>query len=124
MVPNLVLKTCLLVIAFENKFLYFSFLRRHMQGRFSENRSRFYAAELVLALEHLHSKKVVYRDLKPENVLLDAHGHLKLTDFGLSKENIEVSSVTFIVIVIFVPPGQLLRAFVLRHAGVPRPGGK
>ena len=53
--------------------------------RFSEDRARFYAAELVLALEHLHENGIIYRDLKPENVLLDKQGHLKITDFGLSK---------------------------------------
>ena len=39
-----------------------------------------------MALEHVHQKKVVFRDLKPENVLIDADGHAKLTDFGLAKE--------------------------------------
>lgn len=53
--------------------------------RFSEERARFYAAEIILALEHLHQHNIIYRDLKPENVLLDSEGHLKLTDFGLSK---------------------------------------
>jgi len=57
-------------------------------GRFTENRARFYASEIVLALEYLHAKHVIYRDLKPENVLLDEEGHVKLTDFGLSKTNI------------------------------------
>ena len=57
-------------------------------GRFTESRAKFYAAQIILALEHLHSHSVIYRDLKPENVLLDQHGNALLTDFGLSKEGI------------------------------------
>ena len=57
-------------------------------GRFTESRAKFYAAQIILALEHLHSHSVIYRDLKPENVLLDEHGNALLTDFGLSKEGI------------------------------------
>ncbi|KAI9337868.1 kinase-like domain-containing protein [Zopfochytrium polystomum] len=52
---------------------------------FSEDVAAFYIGELLLALEHLHSLGIIYRDLKPENVLLDAQGHVILTDFGLSK---------------------------------------
>ncbi|ORZ24529.1 kinase-like domain-containing protein [Absidia repens] len=67
-------------------------LFRHLshEGMFSEPMARFYAAELVLALEHLHSLGIVYRDLKPENCLLDAQGHVILTDFGLSKVTVSM----------------------------------
>ena len=50
---------------------------------FSEVRARFYASELLLALAHLHSHQIIYRDLKLENVLMDGSGHVALTDFGL-----------------------------------------
>lgn len=57
-------------------------------GKFSEPRACFYAAEITLAIDYVHQLDIVYRDLKPENVLLDARGHVRLTDFGLSKEGI------------------------------------
>ena len=53
---------------------------------FSVDRARFYTAEILIALEYLHSQSVVYRDLKAENILIDTSGHIKLTDFGLSKK--------------------------------------
>jgi serine/threonine protein kinase len=56
--------------------------------RFTEDRAKLYGAEILLALEHLHSHDIVYRDLKPENILMDEDGHLRLTDFGLSKEEV------------------------------------
>ena len=52
---------------------------------FEEDRVKFYAMELVLAISHIHENNAVYRDLKPENILLDKNGHIKLTDFGLAK---------------------------------------
>lgn len=61
----------------------FSHLRR--AGRFSMNVTRFFAAEITLALDFLHRQDIVYRDLKPENLLIDADGHVKITDFGFAK---------------------------------------
>lgn len=62
------------------------FTRMLTERMLPEDKAAFYMAEMVLALEHLHHNVgVVYRDLKPENVLLDADGHVLLTDFGLSK---------------------------------------
>jgi serum/glucocorticoid-regulated kinase 2 len=58
------------------------------KGRLEEQAARFYLAEILLAIEYLHSFNVVYRDLKPANVLLDSQGHVQLADFGLAKENV------------------------------------
>lgn len=68
----------------------------HLQkeGRFVEERAKFYIAELILALRHLHQHDIVYRDLKPENILLDANGHIALCDFGLSKANLAKNDTT------------------------------
>lgn len=49
--------------------------------------------EVILAIEHLHKKKIIYRDLKPDNVVLDQEGHACLTDFGLSKEGIDDNNI-------------------------------
>ena len=61
----------------------FSHLRKI--GKFPNDVAKYYAAELVLALAHLHTQNIVYRDLKPENLMLDKHGHIKITDFGFAK---------------------------------------
>eukprot|EP00466_Bigelowiella_natans_P014728 jgi/Bigna1/85390/estExt_fgenesh1_pg.C_30416 len=75
-----------------NKALYMVFdmcdggdLKYHLRsGAFSKERSRFYAAEVLLGLEHIHSWDICYRDLKPENILLTNTGHVKISDLGLA----------------------------------------
>ncbi|KAI8379340.1 Pkinase-domain-containing protein [Radiomyces spectabilis] len=74
-----------LVLAFINGGELFHHLQ--VEGKFDEERSRFYTAELLCALECLHGFNVVYRDLKPENILIDYNGHIALCDFGLCKVN-------------------------------------
>jgi len=54
--------------------------------RFSDSTARFYVACVILAFDYLHKKGVIYRDLKPENLLLDSSGYIKLTDFGFAKQ--------------------------------------
>ncbi|KAI8971104.1 camp-dependent protein kinase 1 [Pilobolus umbonatus] len=61
----------------------FSILRKNQ--RFPDHIAKFYAAEVVLAIEYFHSNNIIYRDLKPENLLLDAQGHIKIIDFGFAK---------------------------------------
>jgi serine/threonine protein kinase len=62
----------------------FSHLRR--EGRFGDDTAKFYAAEIVLAFAYMHGLQIIYRDLKPENLLISATGHMKITDFGFAKQ--------------------------------------
>eukprot|EP00357_Protocruzia_adherens_P028056 CAMPEP_0114974802 /NCGR_PEP_ID=MMETSP0216-20121206/1730_1 /TAXON_ID=223996 /ORGANISM="Protocruzia adherens, Strain Boccale" /LENGTH=349 /DNA_ID=CAMNT_0002335481 /DNA_START=437 /DNA_END=1486 /DNA_ORIENTATION=+ len=68
----------------------FSVLERECQ--LSEKSARFYAAQIVMALDTMHRKGIVYRDLKPENVLLAADGYLKVADLGFAKRGVEATS--------------------------------
>lgn len=81
------------------------------RGSFSEMDTRFYISEILLGLEYLHSQGILYRDLKPENCLLDSEGHIRLTDFGLSKENLTQSALfqSFVGTVLYLSPEMIRR---------------
>lgn len=67
----------------------------HIQKRkFTPDEARYFAAEVLLALEYLHKHNIIYRDLKLDNIMLSADGHVKLTDFGLCKPRMEWDSQT------------------------------
>jgi serine/threonine protein kinase len=59
-----------------------------IKRKLCEDVAKIYVAEILLALETLHKNNIIYRDLKPENVVLDTEGHAMLTDFGLSKKGV------------------------------------
>ncbi|XP_015233796.1 PREDICTED: ribosomal protein S6 kinase beta-2 [Cyprinodon variegatus] len=70
------------------------FMQLEKEGIFMEDTACFYLGEITMALGHLHSSGIIYRDLKPENIMLCQQGHIKLTDFGLSKESIHDGTIT------------------------------
>ena len=82
------------------------------EKRLSESVSRLYLAEVLLAIEVLHRREIIYRDLKPDNVVLDEEGHAVLTDFGLSKEGMKTTDYTssFCGSVAYLAPAMLRRS--------------
>ena len=62
----------------------FSYLRN--QEKFTVDDTLFYVAEIIIVFEYLHKNKIVYRDLKPENLLINKDGHIVFTNFGFAKE--------------------------------------
>jgi serine/threonine protein kinase len=94
-----------LVTDYYNSGTLFYHLRKAL--KFPEARAKFYACELLSALEHLHSQNIIYRDLKLENILMSHNGHIALTDFGLSKQNVDASggATTFCGTAEYLAPG-------------------
>jgi len=70
------------------------FFHLSRERQFTEDRTRFYGAEIICAIEYLHKRGIIYRDLKLENLLLDKDGHIKIADFGLCKEDIQWGKTT------------------------------
>lgn len=60
-----------------------------LEGSFSEDKAKGYITEIICAIEALHQKNIIFRDLKPDNIVLDGDGHALLTDFGLSRQGIK-----------------------------------
>lgn len=85
------------------------FTHLYKREHFSEDEVRIYIAEIVLAIEQLHKLNIIYRDIKLENILLDADGYIVITDFGLSKELTEESngrSYSFCGTIEYMAPGK------------------
>jgi serine/threonine protein kinase len=70
------------------------FFHLQQKTRFAEDAAKFYAAQLYLALSYLHFNNIIYRDIKPENIILDSMGYIKLIDFGLAKDKFHNDSLT------------------------------
>ena len=81
------------------------------QRHFTEAIAKFYICEIILALEELHKNGIIYRDLKPDNVVVDADGHAMLTDFGLSKQGISdnISAKSFCGSIAYLAPEMIKR---------------
>jgi len=77
---------CLVLTIMEGGDLKFHIYNMGGEPGFPEDRSRFYACEIILGLGHLHKEGIVYRDCKPENILLDSKGHVRISDLGLAVE--------------------------------------
>jgi len=99
--------------------MYVLSLSLHTHHKHTRQHTR-YAAEIALALNHLHSKKIVYRDMKPENILIGADGHLKIADFGVSyiqnSNSIDEGPKTFVGTEVYMAPEIINEAIKLQRA--------
>ena len=83
-----------------------------IQTRFSEDKAKFYICEIALALGELHKKDIIFRDLKPDNIVIDKEGHAMLTDFGLSREGVNEKHIakSFCGSIAYLAPEMLSRS--------------
>ena len=83
-----------------------------LQKRFSEDKAKFYICEVILALGELHQKDIIYRDLKPDNIVINKDGHVLLTDFGLSREGVYNNNIakSFCGSIAYLAPEMLKRS--------------
>lgn len=90
------------------------------QNLFEEDEAQFFIAELILAIQYLHSHGIIHRDLKPHNILIDESGHLRLADFGLAKEGIEGGKMagTFCGSREYLPPEMVKKSGVDKSADI------
>ena len=88
---------CLVLTIMNGGDLKFHIYNMGGEPGFGIERARFYSAEILCGLEHLHTQGIVYRDCKPENILLDDHGHVRISDLGLAVE---------------IPEGEMVRGRV------------
>lgn len=61
----------------------------------TEDEARYCFVEILMGIQYLHSKKIIYRDIKPENIMIDMDGNLKIADFGLSKKGMRSSQLAY-----------------------------
>jgi len=98
-------------IYFVTKFYYNGDMFWHLknQTRFSEERAKFYFIEIACLFGMLHEKAIIYKDLKPENVLIDEEGHIALTDFGICRTIRYSSDASFVVGTPMYLPPEVIR---------------
>ena len=96
-------------------------LNYHIENKlFKEEEAKFYISELIIGIEQIHKKDIIYRDLKPENLLIDENNHIKIADFGLAKEGISDEEITksFCGTPAYLPPEMLKKVGVGKSADI------